>query len=271
MTKEGLIILHIAKYLRAAFSPRFWPALTRGVMPGIEHGQALRCVNVGSVIDVGANKGQFSLVTRSLFPDVEIHAFEPIESELEVFKSVVTGPVKYYPVALGAKTTQAQFYLTSRLDSSSLLKPGRDHQEMYGVELTSSKTVRVERLADVIDVHLLARPVLMKLDVQGGELDVLNGAADILPYIDTIYTEASFVSLYENQPLVGEIIAFLADRGFALRGVFNHSVAPGVGPTQADFLFVKATSDAATGRRIAATAAMTAERDTEAALRTASS
>jgi FkbM family methyltransferase len=219
-------------------------------MPGIEHIQALACVDIGSVIDVGANKGQFSLVVRSLFPDVEIHAFEPLETEFEKFKSVVVGPVKHYAVALGAEATEAKFYITSRPDSSSLFKPGKDHEQLYGVSLSSSKTVPVVRLADAIDVRALAAPVLMKLDVQGGELDVLKGAADMLPFIDTIYTEASFVSLYEHQPLAGEIIGFLAEHGFALRGVFNHSVAPGVGPTQADFLFVKATSSAKGRRRI---------------------
>ena len=217
-------------------------------MPGIEHIKALSCVNVGSVIDVGANKGQFSLVVRSLYPDAEIHAFEPLETEFEKFKSVVVGPVKHYAVALGAEAAEAKFYITSRPDSSSLFKPGKDHEQLYGVSLSSSKTVPVVRLADAVDVRALAAPVLMKLDVQGGELDVLKGAADILPFIDTIYTEASFVSLYEHQPLAGEIIGFLATHGFSLRGVFNHSIAPDVGPTQADFLFVKAGSNA-TGRR----------------------
>ena len=212
-------------------------------MPGVEHLKALACVQIGSVIDVGANKGQFSLAVRSLFPDVEIHAFEPLESEFQVFKSVVTGPVKHYPMALGAEKAEARFYVTSRLDSSSLFKPGQEHQDLYGVTVSSSKAVPVVRLSDAIDVRRLATPILMKLDVQGGELDVLKGAAGILQFIDTIYTEASFVTLYERQPLAGEIIAFLANRGFALRGVFNHSIAPKVGPTQADFLFVSARPD----------------------------
>jgi len=211
-------------------------------MPGIEHVQVLACIKVGSVIDVGANKGQFSLVVRSLFPDAEIHAFEPLETELRIFKSVVKGSVKHYPVALGAETADANFYVTSRSDSSSLFKPGKDHEQLYGVTLSASKFIPVVRLADTIDVRTLTGPILMKLDVQGGELEVLKGAREILPHIDTIYTEASFVALYEHQPLAGEIIGFLAENGFALRGVFNHSVAPEAGPTQADFLFVKSTS-----------------------------
>lgn len=236
--------MHLAKYLRAASSPAFWPALARGVMPGIEHKSALAGMNVASVIDVGANKGQFSLVARSLFPNAEIHAFDPLETEFAIFKSVVKGPVKHYAIALGAQAGEAKFYVTSRPDSSSLFKPDRGREHLYGVTLSSSQTVPVMRLSDAIDLRTLTGPVLLKLDVQGGELDVLRGAADVLPLIDTIYTEASFVSLYEHQPLAGDIIDFLAKHGFALRGVFNHAVAPGVGPVQADFLFVKASPEA---------------------------
>lgn len=244
----GCIIIHLGKYLRAASKPAFWPALARGVMPGVEHMKALACVDVGSVIDVGANKGQFSLVVRSLFPDAEIHAFEPLETEFQIFKSVVAGPVKHYAVALGAEPAEAKFYVASRPDSSSLFKPGKDHERLAGVTVSSSRTVPVVRLNDAIDVKSLAAPILMKLDVQGAELDVLKGAADMLPFIDTIYTEASFVSLYEHQPLAGEIVGFLAEHGFVLRGVFNHSVVPELGPLQADFLFVKDASRARTGR-----------------------
>jgi hypothetical protein len=80
----------------------------------------------------------------------------------------------------------------------------------------------------------------LKLDVQGGELDVLNGAEEILPFVDIIYCEASFVQLYDGQPLAHEIASHLMLGGFTLRGVFNQSITKEFGPTQADFLFVNA-------------------------------
>jgi FkbM family methyltransferase len=196
-------------------------------------------MKVGTLLDVGANRGQFSVLVRSRFPDAQIHAFEPLESEGRVLKSVVSNPLQYHPIALGACAGEATFYVTSRRDSSSLLRPGAEQEAASGVTLSSAIIVRVARLADVLDLASLPRPILMKLDVQGGELDVLRGAGDVLAMIDGIFTEVSFVELYERQPLASEVTAFLYSHGFKLRGVYNHFFAAGVGPTQADFLYVR--------------------------------
>ena len=227
----------VMKYLTAVCDPHFWPAIAKGVMPTIEHIEAIERLAPKSLIDVGANKGQFSIVARRLFPDIEIHAFEPLETERKRLQSVVGKPVRLYATALGDAHGEATFFVTSRLDSSSLFQPGAGQEAAYGVVTQSSIRVPVARLSESFDISTLPRPILLKLDVQGGELDVLHGAEEILSSIDMIYCEVSFVQLYEGQPLATEITHYLAQRGFALKGVFNQSVTREFGPTQADFLF----------------------------------
>ena len=229
----------LKKYATAAFNPAFWRAIARGVMPTVEHLEALSSLNARTIIDVGANKGQFSLVARYAFPAAHIYAFEPLESARRSYASVVAGPVKMHALALGAEKGQATFFVTSRDDSSSLLAPGKGQQEAYGVDLSSTRIVDVARLEDVIGPEELVSPVLLKLDVQGGELDVLRGAAKLLDLIDAVYCEVSFVELYERQPTASDIITFLHAHGFSLRGVFNVSATRQFGSTQADLLFAK--------------------------------
>lgn len=217
---------------------QYWPALSRGVVPTVEHLNALKSLNPRTIIDVGANKGQFSVLARSLFPQALIHAFEPLKSERQIYESVVSKPVQIYSVALGATKGTSEFFVASRADSSSLYAPSQRIEAAYGVVLASKKRVQVERLDNIMDPSSLVGPVLLKIDVQGGELEVLKGSTKILPQVNAIYCEVSFVELYEKQSTVSEIVSFLDKNNFSLRGVFNLSNTKQYGLTQADFLFV---------------------------------
>jgi hypothetical protein len=112
------------------------------------------------------------------------------------------------------------------------------NEQVYGISIAGQVTVPVVRLPDIIDLSTLPRPILLKIDVQGAELEVLKGAEALLPLIDAIYCEVSFARLYEGQPLAEDIVQYLARNSFTLRGVFNQSSTKDLGPTQADFLFM---------------------------------
>lgn len=206
-------------------------------MPAVEHRRAIWRLAPRTLIDVGANKGQFSVLARRLFSDIEIHAFEPLQSEREIFARVVAEPYVLHGVAVGAATEDRPFFVTSRADSSSLLRPGRGQEEAYRVTLRSTRVVGVRPLDEILVAHRLAAPTLLKIDVQGGELEVLKGASKTLRAIAHVYCEASFVELYRGQPLAGDVIEYLRDAGFQLAGIFNQSTTKRFGPTQADFLF----------------------------------
>jgi FkbM family methyltransferase len=210
-----------------------------------EHLAAIRTCAPAAVLDVGANKGQFSLAVHSLYPDAVIHAFEPLPAAAETFERVFHDEplVHLHRVAIGAQRSRVPFYVTDREDSSSLLRPGAGQEAAFGVVQASEIEVDVVPLGEEVDLAALPGPVLMKIDVQGAELDVLRGIAS-LDAIDFIYVEVSFVELYENQALFNDVREHLEDRGFTLHRIFHQETTKRFGPTQADCLFVRRGSTA---------------------------
>lgn len=222
--------------------PRFAAALARHrVAAASEHVEAIRLTRAASLIDVGANKGQFSLAFRALRHAAPIDAFEPLPAAADAFQRLFARDpnVRLHRVAIGEREGSAAFHVADREDSSSLLRPGAGQRAAFGVSEASAIEVAVRPLGDMLDLAAVPRPILMKIDVQGAELGVLKGIS-ALGSIDFVYVELSFVELYEGQPLFDEVAAHLAARGFALAGVFNQVSTPAFGPTQADFLFRRA-------------------------------
>ena len=81
---------------------------------------------------------------------------------------------------------------------------------------------------------------MLKIDVQGFEKNVLDGAKETLPYVSVIQVEMSLVPLYENQMLFFEMIHYLDDKGFTLFSLENGFSNPRTGRLlQTDGIFVK--------------------------------
>ena len=107
--------------------------------------------------------------------------------------------------------------------------------------------VCVGRLIDFLPLDRIGPPCLLKIDVQGYELQVINGCREALPLIDYLYVECCYVELYARQALAHEILHRLEECGFALRGTFNQHCDPKEGPVIADFLFQSLRSMAGPG------------------------
>jgi FkbM family methyltransferase len=235
------LIAKMSKLVAVSQRRRFRAALARHrVAAAIEHLDALRFCGAASLLDIGANKGQFALAFRETRPDGLIHAFEPLPDAADRFDALFAGDAqtRLHRLAVGSSERTATFHVTDRQDSSSLLKPGAGQRDAFGVTQAREIVVQVRPLETSVDLTALAHPVLMKIDVQGAELEVLRGTQH-LELIDWIYVELSFVELYEGQPLFEDVRAYLADRGFGLRGVFNQAFTERYGPTQADCLFAR--------------------------------
>jgi hypothetical protein len=88
---------------------------------------------------------------------------------------------------------------------------------------------------------------LLKIDVEGFELEVLKSAADLLPHIDAANVEISYGELYHGQALHEDIERYPTKTGFILKGRYNTHVHQGE-PVQADLLFRRASNASAVVR-----------------------
>jgi FkbM family methyltransferase len=212
------------------------------IAAAIEHLEPIALTKAATLIDIGANKGQFSLAFRHLRSSAQIIAFEPLPSAADRYEALFADArnVALHRVALSDSASTAVFHVTDRQDSSSLFKPGAGQQAAFGVSEAVAINVPVERLDMTVELRSLAHPILIKIDIQGAELKALQGCAD-LELADFIYVELSFVELYEHQPLFNDVATYLMGRGFTLAGVFNQVTTAAFGPTQADFLFKRAS------------------------------
>jgi FkbM family methyltransferase len=232
------------KAARLSLTPRWRAALKEGVAATIEHDKVDFRKDFKTVLDVGGHHGQFTLFALERFPQAKIITFEPQTDGVEKIKAVTAGESRLTieNFALGASPGTAQLNISRRSDSSSLLPIGRGQTDAFpGTEAERTETIAVDTLDNLVPDDI-ARPSLLKIDVQGFELDVLRGATRALNEIDCVFVECSFVELYEGQPLIGEIIAFLAEREFELAGVFGTTYDAGGKCLQTDCLFRKQQS-----------------------------
>jgi FkbM family methyltransferase len=235
------LLLKFRKAIYCLLRPRLWQALALGVAPSIEHARALGGQTFMTVVDIGANRGQFSLFTRLHNPDARIYAFEPLQEPAAIYQRLFRGDLCtcMQQVAIGASKSSANMNVTAADDSSSLLARGAYRSEDSATRVKSVEPVTICRLDDCLKPSVIVAPALLKIDVEGFEREVLKGCDTLLSCFDVLYVECSYLSLHEGQALAFEIIDLLRHKGFRLAGVFNQHGLPNMGPVQADFLFTQ--------------------------------
>jgi FkbM family methyltransferase len=210
--------------------------------PAIEHIAILKPLTIDQVLDVGSNVGQFSTVLRALFPKARLQLFEPLPDALQKLRRIFDNDplTTIFPTALSIRDGIQDLHISRRADSSSLLPIGmRQEREHKGTKEVGTTSVRVSRLDSITKPNDVCTNSLIKIDVQGTELDVLQGAGRLLERFRWVYCEVSFVELYQGQVLADQLVKYLFERGFALSAVSNVSYGRSREPIQADFLFCR--------------------------------
>jgi FkbM family methyltransferase len=233
----------LTKILRVMWIREYRRALLRArVVASAEHDRILDGLQLNAVVDIGANRGQFALCIRRLYPAAQIFSFEPLSKPARTWMRNLGADTRaqLFKKAVASQSGSATMHV-SRWDVSSSLLPfaQAQHDNFPLTEEASQEAVETTTLEACIEEHLIKDPALLKLDVQGFELPALQGCGHLLERFRYVYVEASFIELYVGQALATEVIEFLFSRGFKLMCVANLSCGAAMRPIQADFLFCK--------------------------------
>jgi FkbM family methyltransferase len=188
---------------------------------GRELVSSLRKFEIDLVLDVGANKGQFASEIRHCGYAGRIVSFEPLsQAHGELLQSNAWDPKwdAYPRCALGDHDGEVEINIAGNSYSSSILPMLEAHRSAAPESAYEGKEIVPIKMLDAVAGQYLkdARAPFLKIDTQGFEWKVLDGARDTLPHLKGILVELSFVPLYEGQHLWREVIDRLEAEGLSL-------------------------------------------------------
>ena len=189
-----------------------------------------------SICDVGASDGRWSRKCLGIFPQARYFCVDPLDENQPYLAqlSAEHGNVSYWQGCLGPKTGKTVLNVDG---AGSSILPGH-WGNPYGIQ----REVTIETLDSLILREVCPQPDLIKLDVQGYELEVLKGATRALKRTQAIIAEVSFFSFQSGMPVCHEVVGQLAEYGFVVYDILSLSLRPlDAGAGQTDLLFLQAT------------------------------
>lgn len=162
-----------------------------------------------TIIDIGAYIGEWSGMAGAIFPDARIFMFDgnpANQAALEATTRALGGRARMAIQLLGSDVRDdVKFYQMGT--GSSVLE---ELTEFRRNELSLS----MRPLDDVLRPDGVSGPALLKVDVQGFELDVLRGAEETLAKVEFVILETSLLEFNKGAPLMSEVVAFMKARDF---------------------------------------------------------
>ena len=203
----------------------------------------LHDMNITTILDIGANVGEFTLIYAELFPNAVLHAFEPLPDCYEILSTRVEGinRIHTYNCGLGDEYGEQMIHRSSWAPASSFRSMEAAHKSNYPHSAGSEDvTVKIDRLDNIISVSDCIGNVMIKMDVQGFEDEVIKGGIQAFSQAKVVVVECSFVQLYQNEPKFHGIYSLLVKNGFEYRGSLKQSInVADSSYLQADAIFIR--------------------------------
>jgi FkbM family methyltransferase len=181
-----------------------------------------------TVFDVGANIGQTSVEFLHYFPAACIHSFEPFAAAFEKLRQAAAGCARIKPVqsALGEAVGQRVLYVNAESATNSLLPnaPEADCFQPQGfADARGTASIAISTVDAYCEREKILFIDLLKMDTQGYELKVLQGAERMVAggNVAAIFSEVLFAPIYEGQTYFHDIYEHLWARGFRLVSLYG--------------------------------------------------
>jgi FkbM family methyltransferase len=215
--------------------------------PGPDQRRRLLIVNqyqINLLFDVGANYGAYSLGMRKLGYKNRIVSFEPLNSAFNQLKNESASDplwtIQNY--ALGNEAGKTKIHVSDNSFSSSILDILPEHlSSAPESRYVSEQDIEIKTLDSIYSEFVKeGDKMMLKIDTQGYEWNVLEGASKLLPKISMVQVEMSVFPLYQNEMLFSDLLRYLEDRNFKLCSLENGFSDPVSGKLlQVDGIFVR--------------------------------
>lgn len=180
----------------------------------------LESLSINCVLDVGANQGQYGTLLRRSGYKGWIISFEPVGASYAALKAVAAKSERWrvFPYALGAENERREINVTEETLFSSFLSPRKESEIRFQTNRVERREgVDVRRLDRVLDeclVDISSPRLYLKLDTQGFDLSVMEGARNIMPRILALQTEVSLHAIYDGMCGFAESLTKFQAAGF---------------------------------------------------------
>lgn len=175
---------------------------------------------ITTIFDVGANIGQTSLFLNKHFPQAEIFAFEPISETFEKLKNNTyrLNNIKCLNYALGSQESEKVIHIRENSELNTLVEYNQPLSDVQGTE-----KIKITTIDKIANKNQIQKIDLLKIDVQGYELEVIHGAEFYIKnnLINFIYSEIDFDKNNNECQYFDELNYFLSRHGFRLSGFYE--------------------------------------------------
>jgi len=174
---------------------------------------------INVALDVGACYGEFATQLRVFGYKNRILSFEPVAESFQKLQSLANKDSNWecYPYALGSANAFKKIHVLNCRQASSLLEPTEALQRHFGAQMAVEKEemVEIRRLDSVFSS--LCKPndaVFLKIDAQGYEKEIIEGAGNALEACILVQMEVSLIPFYKNETMIADMIRYMETMGF---------------------------------------------------------